>query len=75
MVAIAVAGILGSAAVNLVIVSMAVGRYQKALENCQKAVDTCINEIGNMRTSLTGAREDIARIKGRINGKGWKQEV
>lgn len=68
MLVIAIAGIAGSAAVNLIIVSMAVGRYKVLVEDC-------VNEIAALRTSLGGAREDIARIKGRINGKGWKQEV
>lgn len=65
MVIIALAGIAGSAAVNLIIVSMAVGRYKVLVEEC-------VNEIGLLRTSLTGAREDIARIKGQINFKMWK---
>lgn len=68
MLVIALAGIAGSAAVNLAIVSMAIGRYKVLVEES-------ISEIAALRISLSGAREDIARIKGRINGKGWKQEA
>lgn len=68
IVLITIGGVLLSAATNLVIVGIAIGRYKKT-------IDDCTEEIGTLRTSLAGAREDIARIKGRINGKGWTRET
>lgn len=37
--------------------------------------DALHKEVADLRSDLVKAREDIARIKGRINGHGWRQEV
>ena len=64
---IAIASILGSAALNLIVVGFYIGRYQGSLADVQEAVK-------QLRLDSIGSREDIARIKGRMNFKGWNKE-
>jgi hypothetical protein len=67
MVLIAVAGIAGSAAVNLLVVGMYMGRYRRLIEETQASAE-------ESRKSLVLVREDVARIKGRLNFKQWTKE-
>jgi hypothetical protein len=68
MLLIAIGGIVGSAAVNILIVGFYIGKYKEIVEECR-------NQGEESRKDLVKVREDVARIKGRINGKGWTQEA
>jgi hypothetical protein len=57
-----------SGAINVLIMGYYIGRYKQELADCVK-----ISE--ESRKDLVKVREDIARIKGRINGHGWRQEA
>ncbi len=63
-----IAGIAISAAVNILVVGIYIGKYKQELADALRTGE-------ETRKDLVKAREDIARIKGRINGHGWRQEA
>jgi len=66
-IAIGVAGIVGSGAVNLLIIGIYFGKYRTLVDEAKETAE-------ESRKDLVKVREDVARIKGRINGHGWRTE-
>lgn len=67
-ISIAIGTVLASGAVNLVILGVYVGRYRTMVEEIRDSAE-------ESRKSLVLVREDVARIKGRLNFKAWTKEV
>ncbi len=57
-----------SGAINLLIIGMYVGKYKALVEELRDSAE-------ESRKSLIVVREDVARIKGRINGHNWRLET
>lgn len=67
-ISIAIGTVLASGAINLVILGVYVGRYRTMVEEIRDSAE-------ESRKSLVLVREDVARIKGRLNFKAWKTEA
>lgn len=67
-ISIAIGTVLASGAINLVILGVYVGRYRTMVEEIRDSAE-------ESRKSLVLVREDVARIKGRMNFKAWKSEA
>lgn len=63
-----IVGIIGSGMMNLLLISFYIGRYRAMVEEVRDSAE-------ESRKSLVLVREDVARIKGRMNFKGWNKEI
>ena len=67
------AGIIVSAAANVLIVGVYIGKYQSGLRECAEKIAELEDEKKQERKDDVGIRERLRYIEAKINGVGWRQ--
>jgi len=67
-------GIMGSGAINFVLIGYYIGKYQGDLKVALRRIDDLEDEKKQERKDDVGVRERLRYIEAKINGVGWRRE-